>query len=166
MPNSPNISISKNPRNLKLHNRNDYIYNSNLHNRISFEKPTTPQKNILSFRDNNSSPRRNLLHHPPSLRNRSILHLLHDNRHPLNPSPHNHNHNKKTMRLTIKAQPNSSRQEIQTNLEGKITKVFLKKPAKENKANIELEKFLSKHLKKKVKVIKGHTSKNKTIEIL
>ena len=60
------------------------------------------------------------------------------------------------MRMQIKAQPNSSRQEIQTNLDGTISKVFLKKPAKENKANIELEKLLSKHFKKKVKVIKGH----------
>ena len=69
------------------------------------------------------------------------------------------------MKLQIKVQPNSKKQMIQTDIDGKIQKVFLKKPAKDNKANIELEKFLSKHLKKKVKIIKGHTSKNKTIEI-
>ena len=69
------------------------------------------------------------------------------------------------MRLKIKVQPNSSKQIIQTDIEGKIQKVFLKKPAKDNKANKELEKFLSKHFKSKVKIIKGHTSKNKTIEI-
>ncbi len=68
------------------------------------------------------------------------------------------------MKLQIKVQPNSGRQEIQQSIDGKIQKVFLKKPAKDNKANIELEKFLSKHLKTKVKIIKGHTSKNKTIE--
>ena len=68
------------------------------------------------------------------------------------------------MKLSIKVQPNSGRQEIQQSIDGKIQKVFLKKPAKDNKANIELEKFLSKHLKTKVKIIKGHTSKNKTIE--
>ena len=68
------------------------------------------------------------------------------------------------MKLQIKVQPNSKKQVIQTDIDGKIQKVFLKKPAKDNKANIELEKFLSKHLKTKVKIIKGHTSKNKTIE--
>lgn len=70
------------------------------------------------------------------------------------------------MKLIIKVQPNSSRQEIQTNLDGTISKVFLKKPAKENKANVELEKLLSKHFKAKAKVTKGHTSKNKTVEII
>ena len=70
------------------------------------------------------------------------------------------------MRCNIKVQPSSGRQEIQKFIDGKIQKVFLKKPAKDNKANQELEKFLSKHLKKKVIIIKGHTSKNKTIEIL
>ncbi len=68
------------------------------------------------------------------------------------------------MKLQIKVQPNSKKQVIQTNIDGKIQKVFLKNPAKDNKANNELEKFLSKHFKTKVKIIKGHTSKNKTIE--
>ena len=70
------------------------------------------------------------------------------------------------MKLSIKVQPNSGRQEIQKSIDGKIQKVFLKKSAKDNKANIELEKFLSKHFKTKVKIIKGHTSKNKIVEIL
>lgn len=69
------------------------------------------------------------------------------------------------MKLNIKVQPNSSKQEIQTNIDGKIQKVFLKKPAIDGKANKELEKLLSKYYKAKVKIIKGHTSKNKTIEI-
>ena len=69
------------------------------------------------------------------------------------------------MRLQIKVQPNSSKQEIQTNLDGTISKVFLKKPAKENKANIELEKLLTRHYKAKTKIIKGYTSKIKTIEV-
>ena len=69
------------------------------------------------------------------------------------------------MKLQIKVQPNSSRQEIQTDIEGKIQKVFLKKPAIDGKANIELEKLLTKHYKSKVKIIKGFTSKTKTIEI-
>lgn len=70
------------------------------------------------------------------------------------------------MKLNIKVQPNSGRQEIQKSIDGKIQKVFLKKPAEDNKANRELEKFLSKHLKLKVKIIKGFTSKNKIIEII
>lgn len=69
------------------------------------------------------------------------------------------------MKLNIKVQPNSKKQEIQTDIDGKISKVFLKKPAKNNKANIELKKFLSRYFKTKVKIIKGFTSKRKTIEI-
>jgi len=68
------------------------------------------------------------------------------------------------MKLKINVQPNSGRQEIQQSIDGKIQKVFLKKPAKDNKANIELERFLSKHFKTRVRIIRGHTSKNKTIE--
>lgn len=70
------------------------------------------------------------------------------------------------MKLNIKVQPSSGRQEIQKDIDGKISKVFLKKPAEDGKANKELEKFLSRHLKKKVKIIKGYTSKNKIIEII
>ena len=72
---------------------------------------------------------------------------------------------KKSMKLKIKVQPSSSRQEIQKDIEGKIQKVFLKKPAKENKANKELEKLLSRYFKTKAIIIKGHTSKTKTIEV-
>jgi|TARA_B100002003_G_scaffold196722_1_gene186967 uncharacterized protein (TIGR00251 family) len=70
------------------------------------------------------------------------------------------------MKFQIKVQPNSSKQQIQTDIDGKIQKVYLKKPAKDNKANIELEKLLAKHFKAKAKIIKGHTSKNKTVEIV
>lgn len=69
------------------------------------------------------------------------------------------------MRLNIKVQPNSGRLEIQKSIDGKISKVFLKKPAENNKANKELEKFLTKKLGKKVKIIRGFTSKNKVIEV-
>ena len=69
------------------------------------------------------------------------------------------------MRLTIKVQPNSSKQEIQKDIDGTISKVYLQKPAKENKANTELEKFLTKHFGKKAKIIKGPTSKTKVIEV-
>ncbi len=70
------------------------------------------------------------------------------------------------MKIKLRVQPNSSRQEIQKSIDGTISKVFLKKPAKENSANKELEKLLSKHFKAKAKILKGHTSKNKIIEII
>lgn len=70
------------------------------------------------------------------------------------------------MKLNIKVQPNSKRQEIQKSIDGEITKVFLKNPPKNNKANEELIKFLSKYFKTKVKIIKGFTSKRKTIEVI
>lgn len=69
------------------------------------------------------------------------------------------------MKIQIRVQPNSSKQKIQLNLEGLPEKVYLKKPAVDGKANKELEKFLSKHFKSKAKIIKGHTSKIKTVEI-
>ncbi len=70
------------------------------------------------------------------------------------------------MKLSIKIRPNSSRQEIQKDLDGTITKIFLKKPATDGKANRELEKLLTKYFKKPVKIIHGHTSKNKIIQIM
>ena len=70
------------------------------------------------------------------------------------------------MKLNIRVQPNSGRQEIQQSIDGKIQKVFLKKPAEDGKANKELEKFLSKYFKKQAKIIKGHTSKDKIIEVI
>ena len=69
------------------------------------------------------------------------------------------------MRLNIKVQANSGRQEIQKSIDGEIQKVFLKKQPKNNEANNELTKFLSKYFGEKVKIVKGFTSKRKLIEI-
>ncbi len=69
------------------------------------------------------------------------------------------------MRLNIKVQPNSGRQEIQQSIDGSISKVFLKSQPKDNKANEELVKFLKKHFAKEVKIISGFTSKRKLIEV-
>jgi len=68
------------------------------------------------------------------------------------------------MKINITVRPNSSRQEIQQNEDGTL-KVYLKKAAVDGKANKELETLLKKHFKKKVTITKGHTSKNKQIEI-
>jgi uncharacterized protein (TIGR00251 family) len=68
------------------------------------------------------------------------------------------------MKIKIKAQPNSGRQEIVKITEDEY-KVFLKKAPEDGKANIELEKILKKYFGKNVKVIKGFTSKNKVVEV-
>ncbi|MFH1521550.1 MAG: DUF167 domain-containing protein [archaeon] len=68
-------------------------------------------------------------------------------------------------RYTLECRPNSGRQEIQQSIDGSISKVFLKSQPKDNKANEELVKFLKKHFKKEVKIIKGFTSKRKLIEV-
>jgi uncharacterized protein (TIGR00251 family) len=69
------------------------------------------------------------------------------------------------MKLQIRVQPNSSQQKIQLDLNGQIQKVYLTKQAIDGKANKELEKMLTKHFKSPTKIIKGHTSKTKTIEV-
>ena len=43
--------------------------------------------------------------------------------------------------------------------------IALKSPAEQNKANIELIKFLTRLTKKKIKIIKGLKSKTKVVEI-
>jgi len=68
------------------------------------------------------------------------------------------------MIIKIKVHPSSGREEII-----KITqdeyKAYLKKPAVDNKANIELIKLLKKHFKKTPIILKGFTSSNKVIDI-
>ncbi|MFH1238402.1 MAG: DUF167 domain-containing protein [archaeon] len=68
------------------------------------------------------------------------------------------------MRLNIKVQPNSGRQEIKQISENEY-KIFLKKSPEDNKANEELIKLLSKKFNSKVNIIKGRTSKRKVIEL-
>lgn len=68
------------------------------------------------------------------------------------------------MRITVKVVPNSGRQEV-VEVEKDTYKVFLKKTPKENKANEELIKLLSRRLKKKVRIVTGKTSRKKTLEL-
>lgn len=68
------------------------------------------------------------------------------------------------MKFKIKVHPNSRREEIQKLSEDEY-KVFLKKSPIDGKANVELENFLKKEFKSKVKIIKGFTSKNKIVEV-
>lgn len=72
------------------------------------------------------------------------------------------------MILKITVKPNSKKGpllELQT--DGSIT-VFIREIAAENKANTAVVKLLSKYFKtpkSNIKILKGHTSRHKTIEI-
>lgn len=66
------------------------------------------------------------------------------------------------MLLNIIVIPNSKKSEI---LEGEILKVKVKSKPENNKANLEVETLLSKHLGKKVKIIRGFKSKRKIVEV-
>lgn len=68
------------------------------------------------------------------------------------------------MRLNIKVQPSSGRQEIKKISESEY-KISLKKAPENNKANKELIKLLKKKFQKTPRIIKGFTSKQKIVEI-
>jgi uncharacterized protein (TIGR00251 family) len=69
--------------------------------------------------------------------------------------------------FSVIAKPNSSRNEILGyDPERKAYKVAVAAPAQDGKANLELVKFLSRELKKKVAIKSGFTGKNKIIEVL
>jgi len=68
------------------------------------------------------------------------------------------------MIIQVKVYPSSGREEIEK-LNEKEYKVYLKKPAEDNKANIELLKMLKRYFKVEARIIKGLTSKNKIVEI-
>ncbi len=69
------------------------------------------------------------------------------------------------MKLKIRAKPNSKESKLEKT--GETYTAYLKSPAKDNKANIELIKLLAKHFKtssKNIK-IKNPSSRNKIVEI-
>lgn len=68
------------------------------------------------------------------------------------------------MIIQVKVYPNSRREEI-IKINGNSFKVYLKKQAEDNKANIELLKLLKKHFSENIKIIKGMKSRNKIIKI-
>lgn len=69
------------------------------------------------------------------------------------------------MIIQVKVYSSSGREEILKTTD-KDYKVYLKKPAEDNKANVELVKLLKRHFKSEVKIIKGLTSRNKIIDVL
>jgi len=70
--------------------------------------------------------------------------------------------------IQVKVKPGSGREEIKK-ISEKQYLVWLKKPAEDNKANIELikllRKYFSKYEVKNIKIIKGLRSRNKIIEV-
>lgn len=68
------------------------------------------------------------------------------------------------MKIKIKTIPNSSQEKIEKIGESEY-KVYLKKPAREGKANIVLVKLLKKYFGKSVRIISGETSRVKIVEV-
>jgi len=71
------------------------------------------------------------------------------------------------MKLSIKVIPNARKSEVVK--ETGFLKVKVDAPAKEGKANKRLIEILAEHFKipkSKIKILKGHNSKNKLVEIL
>jgi len=69
------------------------------------------------------------------------------------------------MKINVNVKTNSGKQEVEKISENEF-KVFLKSVPENNKANLELEKILSKYFKKQVKILRGKTSKKKVVEVL
>ena len=67
------------------------------------------------------------------------------------------------MKLSVKVIPNSKENKIEK--ENRILIVRLKEKAEKGKANIALIKLLTKYFNSKVRIVSGHRSRNKVIEI-
>ncbi|MEK6840116.1 MAG: DUF167 domain-containing protein [Nanoarchaeota archaeon] len=67
--------------------------------------------------------------------------------------------------IEVIVKPRAKRTEILQESETQL-KIAIKAPPEDNKANLELIKFLSKQYRCKVEIIKGHTSKKKLIRLV
>ena len=67
------------------------------------------------------------------------------------------------MKLKIKVHPKSGKQEVVKVCDD--YEVWVKSESKNNKANIELIKLLSKYFNTDVKILSGKTSKNKIVGV-
>jgi len=65
------------------------------------------------------------------------------------------------MIISVKVKPNAPKTQILS--EGAVLEIAVAAPAENNRANIELIKFLEKKFKKKARVIRGLTGKNKIV---
>ena len=68
------------------------------------------------------------------------------------------------MEIIVKA--NSKKEKVEFDEKRKLYIINVKSEAKNNKANIDVIKLMSKFLKKPVKIVKGFKSKKKVIDIL
>jgi len=68
------------------------------------------------------------------------------------------------MIIKIHVYPHSGREEI-VKISNEDYKIYLKKQAVDNKANIELLKLLKHHFKVEAKIIKGSKSRDKVVKI-
>ncbi len=68
--------------------------------------------------------------------------------------------------IKVILKPNSPKNKIKGfDSERNAYRIDIKSPAQDNKANLELIKFLSKSLNKKIKILRGLKSKEKLIKI-
>jgi len=75
------------------------------------------------------------------------------------------NHREMSRIINVKVFPSSGRQGI-IKIGEKDYRVYLKKQAREGKANVELLKELKKYLKRDVRIRSGLSSRNKRVEII
>lgn len=68
-------------------------------------------------------------------------------------------------RLQVTVKPNARKTEILEQGEGTL-KVAVAAPPEDGKANLELVKFLSRKLKKQVRIVSGFGNKKKLLEVL
>jgi len=62
--------------------------------------------------------------------------------------------------------PNAKKTEVLEWLDDHTVKIAIAAPAEENKANVELVRFLSKQVKRRVRIKSGLTSKRKVVELV
>jgi uncharacterized protein (TIGR00251 family) len=67
------------------------------------------------------------------------------------------------MMIKVKVKPNSGEQKIEKKVDYYF--VGLKSKAEDNKANVELCKLLQRYFKRKVRIKRGLSSRNKIIEV-
>jgi uncharacterized protein (TIGR00251 family) len=70
------------------------------------------------------------------------------------------------MRVKIIVKANFNKNDIHYDENFEAYRVFVKAKPKKGEANREIEKFLSKHFKKKVRIVSGFKSSRKVIELL
>lgn len=66
--------------------------------------------------------------------------------------------------ITVKVKPNASKTRVISQSPEELV-LAVSEPAEDNKANIEVIKFLSKHFKANIEIVRGLKSKTKIVRI-